>query len=133
MSAVEWKVAVGESETTVVYEPGLRKSAEIPLFVCAHGAGGNMSDRGMLATASAFRDHGIDMVRFNFLYKERSSSRPDPMPLLMETTTAVVARVREELSPSRNGVNASHRCPTSCPRIESVVFVPRKTWRGSSG
>jgi len=101
MSAVEWKVTVGEQETTAVYEPGAGNGAELPLFVCAHGAGGSMSDRGMLATASAFREHGIGMVRFNFLYKERGSGRPDPMPLLMETTTAVVARVREKLSPAR--------------------------------
>ena len=101
MSAVEWKVAVGEEETTAVYEPGAEGSAELPLFVCAHGAGGNMSDRGMLATAHAFRDQGIGVVRFNFLYKERGSGRPDPMPLLMETTAAVVARVREELAPER--------------------------------
>ena len=99
MSAVEWKVTVGESETTAVYEPGADSSAELPLFVCAHGAGGSMSDRGMLATANAFRGHGIGMVRFNFLYKERGSGRPDSMPLLMETTAAVVARAREELSP----------------------------------
>ena len=99
MSAVEWKVTVGSGETTAVYEPGAGSGAELPLFVCAHGAGGSMSDRGMLATANAFRDHGIGMVRFNFLYKERGSGRPDAMPLLMETTTAVVARVRDELSP----------------------------------
>ena len=101
MSAVEWKVAVGTSETTAVYEPGAGSSAELPLFVCAHGAGGSMTDRGMLATAAAFRAHGIGMVRFNFLYKDRGSSRPDPMPLLMETTSAVVARARDELSPEK--------------------------------
>jgi len=101
MSAVEWKVAVGASETTAVYEPGVATSAALPLFVCAHGAGGSMLDRGMLATADAFHAHGIGMVRFNFLYKERGSGRPDPMPLLMETTAAVVARAREELSPER--------------------------------
>ncbi|MEO8564608.1 MAG: alpha/beta family hydrolase [bacterium] len=101
MSAVEFKVAVGAKETTVVYEPGVGTSAMLPLFVCAHGAGGNMSDRGMLATAHALCDHGVGVVRFNFLYKEAGSGRPDPMPLLMETTAAVVARVREELSPER--------------------------------
>ena len=101
MSAVEWKVTVGESETSAVYEPGDGASAELPLFVCAHGAGGNMADRGMLATANAFRRHGIGVVRFNFLYKERGSGRPDPMPVLVETTEAVVARAREELSPEK--------------------------------
>ena len=101
MNAVEWKVAVGAEETTAVYEPGAGSSTELPLFVCAHGAGGNMSDRGMLATAGAFREHGVGVVRFNFLYKERGSGRPDPMPLLMETTAAVVAHARETLSPER--------------------------------
>jgi uncharacterized protein len=101
MSAIEWRVTVGEHETTALYEPGAGERAELPLFVCAHGAGGNMSDRAMLATANAFRAHGIGMVRFDFLYKARGSGRPDPMPVLMETTAAVVARVREELSPKR--------------------------------
>jgi len=55
----------------------------------------------MLATANAFRAHGVGMVRFDFLYKARGSGRPDPMPVLMETTVAVVARVRDELSPER--------------------------------
>jgi predicted alpha/beta-hydrolase family hydrolase len=101
MSAVEWKVAVGAEETTAVYEPGAGNGAALPLFVCAHGAGGNMSDRGTLATTTALRKHGVGVVRFNFLYKERGSGRPDPMPLLMETTAAVVARARAELSPDR--------------------------------
>jgi predicted alpha/beta-hydrolase family hydrolase len=101
MSVVEWKVAVGTDETTAVYEPATGSSPELPLFVCAHGAGGNMSDRGMQATANAFRNQGIGVVRFNFLYKERGRGRPDPMSLLMETTAAVVARARKELSPER--------------------------------
>ena len=101
MSTVEWKVAVGTETTTALYEPGARTGTQVPVFVCAHGAGGSMTDRGMLATAQAFHDHGIGVVRFNFLYKEKGSSRPDSMPLLMETTAAVVARVREELYPDR--------------------------------
>src|SRR5438045_8361395 len=101
MSAVEWKVAVGAKETTAIYESGTGNSAGLPLFVCAHGAGGSMSDRGMLATAAAFRNHGVGVVRFNFLYKELGRGRPDPMPVLMETTAAVVAHVRNELSPER--------------------------------
>ena len=101
MSTVEWTIPVGEHTTTAVYEPGSGANTELPLFVCAHGAGGNKSDRGMLATTNAFRARGIGTVRFDFLYKARGSARPDPMPVLMETTAAVVARAREELSPKR--------------------------------
>lgn len=68
MSAVEWKVTVGAERTTAVYEPGMGNDAVVPLLVCAHGAGGSMADRAMLATAEAFREHGIGVVQFNFLY-----------------------------------------------------------------
>jgi predicted alpha/beta-hydrolase family hydrolase len=39
------------------------------------------------------------VVRFNFLYREKGSGRPEAMPRLMDTTTAVIARIREELRP----------------------------------
>ena len=90
MSVTEWRVAVGADETSAVYE---RADGEV-LFVCAHGAGGNMTDRGVLATAKVMLARGIDVVRFNFLYKEKKSGRPDPVPKLMETITAVVERAR---------------------------------------
>jgi predicted alpha/beta-hydrolase family hydrolase len=42
----------------------------------------------------------MSVVRFNFLYKEKKSSRPDAMPRLKETYAAVVARTRAELAPA---------------------------------
>jgi uncharacterized protein len=98
MSAVEWKITVGGEETRAVYEPAT-SAEERAVFVCAHGAGGNMSDRSTLAAANALRARGFGVVRFNFLYKERGSGRPDPMPKLMNTVAAVVDRVRAELHP----------------------------------
>lgn len=95
---VEWRVAVGEEETGAVFEPAEIGEQRI-VFVCAHGAGGSMNDRGMLQTANALRTRGIGVVRFNFLYKERGSGRPDPMPSLKNCISAVVERVRNELHP----------------------------------
>jgi len=94
--SVEWRVAVGDDATRAVYEPATTEK-QAALFIMAHGAGGNMSDRAMLAAANALRARGFGVVRFNFLYKERGSGRPDQMPKLMDTITAVVARAREEL------------------------------------
>lgn len=71
------------------------------LFVCAHGAGGHMDDRGLLALTAELRRRGLDVVRFNFLYREKGSRRPDPMPQLKACMEAVIANVREELKPSR--------------------------------
>jgi predicted alpha/beta-hydrolase family hydrolase len=97
---ITWKVAVGGQETTAVYEPA-SGGEEAAVFVCAHGAGGSMSDRSTLATANAMRAHGIGVVRYNFLYKERGAGGPDPMPKLMATVTAVVERTVAEISPWR--------------------------------
>ncbi len=94
----EWRVVVGGEETSAVFEPAENAEQGI-VFVCAHGAGGSMDDRGMLATAKTLRSRGIGVVRFNFLYKEKGSARPDPMPRLKDCVTAVVARARQELQP----------------------------------
>jgi predicted alpha/beta-hydrolase family hydrolase len=94
----EWRVAVGGEETSAVFEPA-ETAEEGVVFVCAHGAGGNMDDRAMQQTAKALRSRGFGVVRFNFLYKEKGSGRPDPMPRLKECVTAVVARTRAELRP----------------------------------
>jgi predicted alpha/beta-hydrolase family hydrolase len=100
MNPMQWQVAVGAEATSAVYEPAT-SGVERALFVCAHGAGGSMSDRSMLAASNALRAHGTGVVRFNFLYKEKGSGRPDPMPKLMATVAAVVERARTELAPAR--------------------------------
>jgi hypothetical protein len=95
----EWRVAVGGEETSAVFEPPSAGDLET-VVVFAHGAGGNMNDRGVLQTANALRARGLGVVRFNFLYKEKKSSRPDAMPRLKDTFSAVVARTRNELKPA---------------------------------
>lgn len=90
-----WRVAVGTEETTAE----LDDAGSDVVFVCAHGAGGNMSDHGTVAVAKELRGRGLSIVRFNFLYREKRSARPDPMPLLRTTFDAVVAHVRREVKP----------------------------------
>jgi predicted alpha/beta-hydrolase family hydrolase len=94
----DWRVAVGAQETSAVFEPA-ESGADGPLFVCAHGAGGNKDDRSILQLTRALRSRGLSTVRFNFLYREKKSGRPDPMPRLEECFSAVVARARKELNP----------------------------------
>jgi predicted alpha/beta-hydrolase family hydrolase len=96
----EWRVAVGPATTSAVFEPATA-SPTGTLFVCAHGAGGHMSDRSLLAATERLRGRGFDVVRFNFLYREQKSSRPDPMPRLTECIAAVVAHARREVGPRR--------------------------------
>lgn len=93
-----WTVPVGDAQTTVVLDTAAGGGPRV-VFVAAHGAGGNRDDRSMLKLRDEMVSRGLDVVRFNFLYKEKGSGRPDAMPKLMETFSAVVARVREELNP----------------------------------
>ena len=94
----EWRVAVGGDETSAVFEPA-DSGSDAPLFVCAHGAGGNMNDRSILQLSKALRARGLSVVRFNFLYKEKKSGRPDAMPRLEACFSAVAERARKELNP----------------------------------
>src|SRR5688500_9583171 len=99
MTSVEWRVAVGDDETTAVFEPA--PDASRAVLVCAHGAGGHMADRGLLALTRTLRGARLDVVRFNFLYRAKGSGRPDPMPKLKACMEAVVARTRDEVKPAK--------------------------------
>ena len=96
--AVQWKVAVDGEETTAIFEPAAGTDRET-VFVCAHGAGGHMADRGLKRLAPVLRARGFGLVRFNFLYRERRSGRPDTMPRLKLCMNAVIERARRELDP----------------------------------
>lgn len=95
----EWRIPVGSEETSAVFEPATVAAEKGLVFVCAHGAGGSMNDRSILQTANTLRARGLGVVRFNFLYKEKKSGRPDPMPRLKECFSAVVERTRQGLKP----------------------------------
>lgn len=94
-----WRVRVdAQEETSAVFEPA-RAGATGVLFVCAHGAGGHMNDSGMLAVSEQLRSSGLHMVRFNFLYREKRSARPDPMPRLQQCYVAVAEHARTTVKP----------------------------------
>jgi uncharacterized protein len=95
--AAVWEIAVGAERTAAAWDPPDGDARAV--FVCAHGAGGQMNDRSVLAVTKVLRGRGIGTVRFNFLYRARGSGRPDPMPRLIECFDAVVSRVRDELDP----------------------------------
>jgi predicted alpha/beta-hydrolase family hydrolase len=98
--SLQWRVKVGAAETSAVFEAA-PDSTHRALFVCAHGAGGHMADRGMVALSDLLRSRSIDMVRFNFLYSEKRSGRPDQMPRLKECIAAVALRARQEIQPEK--------------------------------
>jgi predicted alpha/beta-hydrolase family hydrolase len=56
-----------------------------------------MNDAGMLKLAGELRGRGIDVVRFNFPYREKGARAPDPMPRLMECFAAVASHARRTI------------------------------------
>jgi predicted alpha/beta-hydrolase family hydrolase len=100
-AATPWSIDVGGGETvSAVHEPAAEGSTDT-LFICAHGAGGHMSDRAMLAVTNELSRRGLDIVRFNFAYREKGSNRPDPMPRLKACVVKVVDHARGALQPRR--------------------------------
>lgn len=87
-----FRVAGDSFEVSALHESATSGDG-IATFVCAHGAGGNMQDRGIQAVAKELRGRGLDVVRFNFPYTEKKRGRPDPMPVLQACIKAVVAEV----------------------------------------
>jgi predicted alpha/beta-hydrolase family hydrolase len=92
-----WRIPVGGTEVSAVFDAS--DTPDAPVFICGHGAGGNLADRGVVTAAQAMRSIGMHTVRFNFAYREKKISRPDPMPQLTACVAAVAERAREELRP----------------------------------
>jgi uncharacterized protein len=93
-------VPIDGAQTSVLFERPTRDDTGV-VFVCAHGAGGHMRDGNMEKLAHALRERGVGIARFNFLYRERGSARPDAMPRLEACMSAVVEHVRTALAPRK--------------------------------
>jgi predicted alpha/beta-hydrolase family hydrolase len=65
------------------------------VYVFAHGAGAGMAHKAMTAAANGLAERGIATLRYNFLYMERGSKRPDPPPLAHAAVRAAVAKAKE--------------------------------------
>jgi predicted alpha/beta-hydrolase family hydrolase len=60
-------------------------------YVLAHGAGAGMKHPFMAAVAAGLAKRGIATLRYQFLYMERGSKRPDPPKLAHAAVRAAVA------------------------------------------
>jgi uncharacterized protein len=100
MKARTWRIKVREHEVTAAFDAATT-GEKPPVFVFAHGAGGHMADRGMLALASLFCARGLSVVRFNFPYRESGNRRPDPMPLLADCVAAVALDASQKIDAPR--------------------------------
>jgi uncharacterized protein len=65
------------------------------VFVCAHGAGGHKDDKAMLRLAAALEPL-MEVLRFNFPYREAGSKRIDPMAVLKASFVSIVEKTKNK-------------------------------------
>jgi predicted alpha/beta-hydrolase family hydrolase len=92
---MRWSVPVPGGEVPVLAD----ESGGELVVILAHGAGSHMEQKTMEWLAEIVRSSGARVVRFNFLYRALGKGMPDRMPVLVQTYRAVIASVRERLSP----------------------------------
>ncbi|HJY78365.1 MAG TPA: alpha/beta family hydrolase [Burkholderiales bacterium] len=92
----QWCISVEGQETSAVLDPAIGMEART-LFVAGHGAGSDMNHSSMLKLSEVLRGRGVDVVRFNFLYREKGVRAPDRMPKLQACFTAVANRARDSV------------------------------------
>lgn len=64
-------------------------------YVFAHGAGAGMTHKSMSAIAEGLAARGVATLRYNFLYMERGSKRPDSPALAHQAVRAAVVKANE--------------------------------------
>ena len=65
------------------------------LYLFAHGAGTNMAHKSMASNAEGLAARGIATLRYNFLYTEKGSKRPDAPKLAHAAVRAAASRAAE--------------------------------------
>src|SRR5947209_3206072 len=101
-------------------------------YVLAHGAGAGMAHPFMAAIANGLAERGIATLRYQFLYMEQGSKRPDAPKLAQATVRAAVleaTRLVPELALFAGGKSFGGRMTSQAqaasplPGVRGLVFL----------
>lgn len=101
------------------------------VYVFAHGAGVGMAHKSMAAIAEGLAERGIATLRYNFLYMERGSKRPDAPALAHAAVRAAVheaARLAPDLPLFAGGKSFGGRMTSQAqalaplPKVRGLTF-----------
>jgi predicted alpha/beta-hydrolase family hydrolase len=76
-----------------VHEPAVGQLRGV-LLILWHGAGGDVDEKTIVATAKAFAEAGAIAVRARFPYRLKGKKMPDRMPVLVNDARETIAEVR---------------------------------------
>lgn len=95
MDLLKIVIPVGEERVSGLF---LRPDDAKALYLFAHGAGVGMTHRSMAANAEGLAARGIATLRYQFLYREKGTKRPDP-PRVAHAVVRAAAAQAELLAP----------------------------------
>lgn len=88
MSAQQIIIPVGDERVSGLL---LRPADAKAIYLFAHGAGAGMTHKAMESNAQGLAERGIATLRYQFLYMEKGSKRPDPPSLAHAVVRAAAA------------------------------------------
>jgi uncharacterized protein len=129
MDSEQVTIPVGsETVSGLLLRPPLAKA----LYLFAHGAGVGMAHKGMESNAQGLASRGIATLRYQFLYMEKGSRRPDP-PKLAHLAVRAAAAQAGKLAPdlplfaggrSFGGrMTSQAQADTPLPFVRGLVFL----------
>ena len=129
MDAQELSIGVGDERVSGLL---LRPPNATALYLFAHGAGTGMTHKAMESNAQGLGQRGIATLRFQFLYMEKGSHRPDPPRLAhaaVRAAAAEAARLAPDLPLFAGGrsfggrMTSQAQAETPLPNVRGLAFL----------
>jgi predicted alpha/beta-hydrolase family hydrolase len=89
---------------TMMSHPAATKHRAGVTLILGHGAGAGQTSDFIVSFAGGLAARGIDMVTFNFLYREQGRRIPDPNDKLEACWRRVIEAVREQVKSCRDAL-----------------------------
>jgi hypothetical protein len=125
----ELKIAVGDEQVSGLL---LRPTGAKALYLFAHGAGVGMNHKSMESNAQGLAERGVATLRYQFLYMEKGSRRPDPPRIAHGAVRAAAAeavRVAPNLPLYAGGRSFGGRMTSQAqaekpiPGVKGIIFL----------
>jgi hypothetical protein len=97
------EIPAHQSVTATAYPAAREHSAGVTLIL-GHGAGAGQASAFIVSFAADLAARGIDVVTFDFLYREQGRRIPDPNDKLEACYCAVIKAVRQRLKTDRDAL-----------------------------
>ena len=123
------KISVGDEQVSGLL---LRPADARALYLFAHGAGAGMTHKAMESNARGLAERGIATLRYQFLYMEKGSKRPDPPRLahaVVRAAAAEAVRLAPDLPLFAGGrsfggrMTSQTQAETTLPGVKGLAFL----------